>query len=66
MAMVEDSDVRNYRPTFVIDQDGVKRYVDTPLLAGASRRNQAAPVVLSALAAPGLVSPVTQAPSQAD
>jgi predicted transglutaminase-like cysteine proteinase len=66
MAMVEDSDVRNYRPTFVIDQGGVKRYVDTPLLAGASRRNQAAPVVLSALAAPGLVSPVTQAPSQAD
>src|SRR4051794_37568769 len=54
MAMVEDSDVRNYRPTFVIDQDGVKRYVDTPLLADASRRNQAAPVVLSALAEPGL------------
>jgi predicted transglutaminase-like cysteine proteinase len=66
MAMVEDSDVRNYRPTFVIDQDGIKRYVDTPLLADASRRNQAAPVVLSALAEPGLVSPVTQAPSQAD
>jgi predicted transglutaminase-like cysteine proteinase len=66
MAMVEDSDVRNYRPTFVIDQDGVKRYVDTPLLADASRRNQAAPVVLSALAEPGLVSPVAQAPSQAD
>ena len=26
MAMVEDSDVRNYRPTFVIDQHGVMRY----------------------------------------
>jgi predicted transglutaminase-like cysteine proteinase len=30
MAMVEDADVRNYRPTFVIDQYGVKRYQDAP------------------------------------
>ena len=66
MAMVEDSDVRNYRPTFVIDQDGVKRYVDAPLLADASRRNPATPVVLSALAEPGLVSSANQAPPQAD
>jgi predicted transglutaminase-like cysteine proteinase len=66
MAMIEDSDLRNYRPTFVIDQDGVKRYVDTPLLADASRRNPATPVVLSALAEPGLVSPATKAPPQAD
>ena len=35
MAMVEDSDVRNYRPTFVIDQHGVMRYADAPLLADA-------------------------------
>ena len=33
MAMVEDADVRNYRPTFVIDQRGVMQYVDAPLLA---------------------------------
>src|SRR5271154_7437266 len=33
MAMVEDSYVRNYRPTFVIDQYGPMRYVDTPLAA---------------------------------
>jgi hypothetical protein len=66
MAMIEDSDLRNYRPTFVIDQDGVKRYVDTPLLADASRRNPAMPVVLSALAEPGLVSPTTPARPQAD
>jgi len=31
MAMVEDAEVRNYRPTFVIDADGVKRYQDGPM-----------------------------------
>jgi hypothetical protein len=36
MAMVEDSDVRNYRPTFVIGQHGVMRYADSSLLADAS------------------------------
>jgi predicted transglutaminase-like cysteine proteinase len=35
MAMVEDADVRNYRPLFVIDQYGVIQYVDAPLLAVA-------------------------------
>ena len=56
MAMVEDSDVRNYRPTFVIDQHGVMRYNDAPLLADASRRGPAAPAVVSSLAAqPSLV-----------
>jgi len=34
MAMVEDSDVRNYRPTFVIGQAGVMKYIDAPLVAG--------------------------------
>ena len=45
MAMVEDADVRNYRPTFVIDQHGVMRYADAPLLADATGRGPAAPVV---------------------
>lgn len=36
MAMVEDAQVRNYRPTFVIDQAGIMRYDDAPLLAGLS------------------------------
>jgi predicted transglutaminase-like cysteine proteinase len=31
MAMVEDADIRNYRPTFVIDQYGVKRYLEAPM-----------------------------------
>jgi predicted transglutaminase-like cysteine proteinase len=33
MAMVEDTQVRNYQPTFLIDRDGVKRYQDAPLPA---------------------------------
>src|SRR6476620_6158371 len=31
MAMVEDSSVRNYQPTFVIDGDGVRRYEAAPI-----------------------------------
>jgi len=31
MAMVEDSDVRNYQPTFAIDGEGVRRYEATPM-----------------------------------
>jgi predicted transglutaminase-like cysteine proteinase len=34
MAMIEDAQVRNYRPTFVIDQHDIMQFVDTPLLAG--------------------------------
>jgi predicted transglutaminase-like cysteine proteinase len=37
MAMVEDAEVRNYRPTFLIDRDGVKRYRDAPLPALGDR-----------------------------
>src|SRR6201991_4972263 len=33
MAMVEDANARNYRPLFVIDQRGVMKYLDTPVLA---------------------------------
>jgi predicted transglutaminase-like cysteine proteinase len=33
MAMVEDTEERNTRPLFVIDQHGVMQYVDAPLLA---------------------------------
>jgi predicted transglutaminase-like cysteine proteinase len=38
MMMVADSDVRNYRPTFVIDEVGVRRYADLPLVAEATLR----------------------------
>jgi predicted transglutaminase-like cysteine proteinase len=63
MAMIEDSDIRNYRPTFVIDQRSVMRYGDAPLLADASRRNLATPALLTALATP---SPANHPTSQAD
>ena len=33
MAMIEDANVRNYRPTFVIDRDGVRRYEQVPMAA---------------------------------
>jgi predicted transglutaminase-like cysteine proteinase len=46
MAMVEDSDVRNIRPLFVIDENDVMKYVDT-----------APAVVLNYAAQPGLISP---------
>ncbi len=52
MAMVEDADVRNFRPTFVIGQHGVMRYDDAPLLADASGSNSVASLVVSSLAAP--------------
>jgi predicted transglutaminase-like cysteine proteinase len=48
MAMVEDAQLRNYRPTFVIDQFGIMQVDDAPLLAGLP----AAPN-----AEPGLISP---------
>ena len=38
MAMVEDANVRNYRPTFVIDNDGVKRYEEAPMPVIADRQ----------------------------
>src|SRR6266849_2973254 len=37
MAMVEDHDVRRYRPVFLVDRDGVKLYSDTPSTSEASR-----------------------------
>ena len=37
MVMVEDQQVRRYRPLFLVDRDGVKLYSDTPALAGGSR-----------------------------
>ena len=41
MAMVEDADVRNYRPLFVIDERGVMRYDDALPLAGSPRNGTA-------------------------
>ena len=46
MAMVEDTDVRNIRPLFVIDENDVMKYVDT-----------APAMVLNYAAQPGQISP---------
>jgi predicted transglutaminase-like cysteine proteinase len=66
MAMVEDSDIRNYRPTFVIDQHDVMRYAEAPKLAGAPRDNLPAPAVLSALSGAALIPAASQAATQVD
>jgi predicted transglutaminase-like cysteine proteinase len=66
MAMVEDANVRNYRPTFVIDQHQVMRYVDTPLLASATGPIPAAPLTVGSLVRPAQVAPAGEVPAQAD
>lgn len=66
MLMVEDTDIRNYRPTFVIDQSQVMRYSDEPLLANATGPVGAAPLAVSSLAQPGQFAPAGEAPAQAD
>jgi predicted transglutaminase-like cysteine proteinase len=57
MAMVEDANVRNYRPLFVIDQYGVMRYDDAPLLANLPDRDLAPSMALNLATDPGLISP---------
>lgn len=52
MAMVEDIDVRNYRPLFVIDHTGIMKYSDTPLLA---HMPDASPAIAPATE-PGLIA----------
>jgi predicted transglutaminase-like cysteine proteinase len=56
MAMIEDADVRNYRPLFVIDQHGVMQYVDPPLQAGMPDRDLAPPAALNSAVQPGMIS----------
>ncbi len=56
MAMVEDGYVRNYRPLFVMDDGGLKKYSDPPLLAEGADRNAAPPAALDAIAQPGLIA----------
>jgi predicted transglutaminase-like cysteine proteinase len=51
MAMVEDALVRNYRPTFVIDGDGVKRYEEAPMPLLEDRN-----LVLEAMSHSGIVT----------
>ena len=54
MTMVEDAYVRNYRPTFVIDQYGIMQYVDAPPVA--SGRDSAPAMAVNLTVQPGLIS----------
>jgi predicted transglutaminase-like cysteine proteinase len=56
MAMILDSDVRNYRPTFVIGPQGVMRYVDPSLLAATQTST---PLATSSLSAPADMTSVS-------
>jgi hypothetical protein len=54
MALVEDVAVRNYRPLFVIDQSGVKRYSHLQLLAN-KHGHDGAPATAQDPAQPSLI-----------
>jgi predicted transglutaminase-like cysteine proteinase len=56
MAMVEDMAFRNYRPLFVIDQTGVMKYSDAPLLASGSDRDVAPATASSPSAQPSQIA----------
>src|SRR5262249_40249715 len=55
MAMVEDIHVKNSRPLFVIDQFGVMKYSDAPLLASLPARDGAANTDLNRFDSPGSI-----------
>src|SRR5665213_1765542 len=57
MAMVEDADVRNERPLFVIDQSSIMQYTGARLMANLPDRDAAPPLALTATVRPGLISP---------
>ncbi len=48
MAMVEDAQLRNYRPIFVIDQEGVRQYSTAPLLVERNPDVDSAPALTAA------------------
>ncbi len=56
MAMVEDIHVRNYRPLFVIDQSGIMKYSEQPLLAHGSERDSAPTLAPAPVIQPGLIA----------
>jgi len=56
MAMVEDGSVRNYRPLFVMDETGLRKYVDQPLEARGSDRDIALSPAASPIVQPSLIA----------
>jgi predicted transglutaminase-like cysteine proteinase len=57
MAMVEDANVRNFQPLFVIGQSGVMKYEAFPLLAAAPERDVTPSATLELTPQPGVISP---------
>jgi predicted transglutaminase-like cysteine proteinase len=47
MAMIEDIDVRNHRPLFVIDDSGVRRYQEQPSYVSAAREDSAPAIAVN-------------------
>jgi predicted transglutaminase-like cysteine proteinase len=56
MAMIEDIDIRNHRPLFVIDDRGVMRYDEPSPAANLARQDQAAVVPVNLVISAGLTS----------
>lgn len=56
LAMVEDVAVRNFRPTFVMDRDGLRRYDALPLVADNRIRTPAPAALVGAAALPALIA----------
>jgi predicted transglutaminase-like cysteine proteinase len=56
LAMVEDVSVRNFRPTFVLDRDSLRRYEALPLVADRAIHQPAAATLVSAAALPALIA----------
>ena len=54
MAMVEDSDLRNYRPTFLINQSSVMRYMEARVVADTAPYNPPTSNVVNAPEHPSL------------
>jgi hypothetical protein len=54
--MVEDIHVRNYRPLFVIDQSGIMKYSEPPLLAHGSDQDSAPALLPAPAIQPGLIA----------
>ena len=48
MAMIDDTNLRNYRPLFVIDDNGVMKYSDAPLVASVPAPDARPAVVATA------------------
>jgi len=55
MALVEDGFISNYRALFVIDQYGLMKYVDTPVLTDVPDANVSRSAVLDVASQPGLI-----------